>query len=149
MAAHWLAELARRLQHTTRFNAQILPDRNLQVLRHVPFKEWNQYNKMQVSRAQRFCCGSQSKDHTHGTHGSVMESHHKEYRNEFSVCISVAYYFPNSAWNKGIPHKSKCFPFFSDVGRQHSCLLFVFVPHYATGQFDTNPELDFTGGYLS
>lgn len=112
MAAHWLAELARRLQHTTRFNAQILPDRNLQVLRHVPFKEWNQYNKMQVSIAQRFCCGSQSKDHTHGTQGSVMESHDKEYRNEFSACISVAYYFPNSAWNKGIPHKSKCFPFF-------------------------------------
>lgn len=79
-----------------------------------------------------------------------MESHHKQYRNEFSVCVSVAYYFPNSAWNKGIPHKSRCSPFISDADSQHSCLFFVvFVPHYATGQFDTVPELYFTGGYLS
>lgn len=39
--------------------------------------------------------------------------------------------------------------FFSDVDLQHSCLFLVFVPHYATGQFDTNPEPYFTGGYLS
>lgn len=67
-----------KLQHTAKFSAQIVPDRNLQVLRQVPFKDWKHYIKVQACRAARFFCCTQGTDAT-----TVMERTHKKYRNSF------------------------------------------------------------------
>lgn len=59
--------------------------------------------------------------------------------------------FPTLLETRAFIHGSKCCPVVSDVGGQHSCLVFLssFVPDYTTGQFGTYLELYFTGGHLS
>lgn len=59
--------------------------------------------------------------------------------------------FPTLLETRTSIHESKCFPLVSDVGGQHSCLLFLtsFVPDYTTGHFGVYLEPYFTGGHSS
>lgn len=61
------------------------------------------------------------------------------------------YVFLTLLETKASIHESKCSPVVSNVGGQHSCLLFLpsFPPDYTTAQFGAYLEPYFTGGHSS